>query len=224
MKYLNFIINIFTISFLLFVLVSCEKIKDIFTDEYAFLKGEWVLEEMDINESSSYSFETSRSSSISYSYENDSISYSYYNYYNDFGPEPEITQKSSKSAYALELIINDSVQVIASVNNKTLEVERDTNYIVPYYFGEFENYIGGISSRATIPDEKYDIKISFCKNRFFLFGDNESPNYQFYCNLNNLYIKKTQVKNQLILEYSSEFIGIDDQAKSEYKYVFKRKE
>jgi len=200
--------------FLLFLLTSCEKIKDLFTDEYAFLKGEWVLEEMEIRRSGYGSGPSGeRSYSTTYSYINDSITYSYRNYWFDYISVNIDTSYSQKYAYSINLDIDKDIEVIASLSNKTLEIERDTTFSVQQEYGEFDNIepsIGGI------PVEYYQIKIPFGRNRFFIEGVWKDGNE------NVLFVKKDQEKNKLVIEYKYKVNEQESSYSGDYMYKFKR--
>jgi len=216
MKFQKLIINFISLSFILFVLVSCEKIKDIFTDEYAFLKGEWVLEDIEINQSRSGSQypEDAWSHTLSCSYTEDSLLCSHKDFQKEDDEVVSDTSYTIKYSYLLQLSITDSIKVSSKVSNLLYGFELDTAFLVGYEIGDYDNKR---SFMAPIPVEYYAVKISFGKNNIFIIG--ERPNDK-----NILYIKKDQEENKLVIEYTSKIFEPETYYLGEYKYTFKRKQ
>ncbi len=206
---------LFQVFFLLFLLTSCEKNKGIFIDEYAFLKGEWVIEDIKVQIHSGGGYpDNYRSSALKYSYSNDSLESNYKNYRTDNGEVITDISRTTKFAYALQLSIDSSISINAQVSNILKNIVRDTSYTVQYEKGDFDNQQPSLSQP---PLEKYSIKIPFGKNRFFIKGI-----WNDYDD-NVLFAKETVKSDSLIFEFTEKISEQESDHTASYYYKFKRK-
>ncbi|MCD6178712.1 MAG: hypothetical protein J7K39_02305 [Bacteroidales bacterium] len=199
------------VFFLLFLLTSCEKIKDIFTDEYAFLKGEWVIDSIQVSKGSQNDIEGS-SYFISHRLENDSLVRTVSQKVDWEYLAPDIT----KYAFNFSLNIDKDVLIEAYFRNHELGVNNDTSYRISYITEGITNDPN--MEYMNYPLENYAVMFVFGKNRVAISGAT-------YSNIGSsiLYAKKTQIENQLVLEYK--IISGQEPYGSIHncKYTFKRK-
>ncbi|MBN2237963.1 MAG: hypothetical protein JW729_10410 [Bacteroidales bacterium] len=221
MKYRSFFLKLSSIFLISLIFNTCTKKKE--SNPIEFMKGEWVLEEMEITVFHSYDFYASSRSSKSYKYKNDSIYYtsSYRTGYDPNDIDYIYNDSSSKIAFHLELNIKDAALFRIKKNNINLNLEVDSSFTCPIEFGEFDivddYYIRNQLSKT------FSIRIHLSDIGCMIIGDQPpiSPGYE---HIKNLYIDEPQDLNQLILEYEYKFVGGDAYDHSQHYYTFKRKE
>jgi hypothetical protein len=218
MKFFQPLPKLIILFFLSISVVSCEKTPDSPSDDYVFMKGEWVIDKIVFQTNSSggldpdynYSSTTSK-----YSFSNDSLVSNYREYRIMDGEIVSNINEQTKFAYILELSIDSSIAVYSSVSNVSKNINRDTAFTIQYETGDYNNRQPSLSQ----PDlESYCVKVPFGKNRFFITG------VWYGIEENVLFAKKPINSDTLTLEYTDEISEQESYQTGTYYYRFIRKE
>ena len=187
---LTFIFLIILISF------SCKK------DRLpSILDGNWELVNISVYDYSSNDY-TGDWSKIILQFNEDTLTYSKLKGIN-FYDTTSYTHK--ELLYSLKLEINDRIKVMCAMTNIASEIRKDTLFTTNFEEDDYDfTYSGG---------GKYDLKIEFRKNGFYILG--LSDVYTLYANKDKI-SKDTLILKNYHLDFQPSTYHAD------YKYIFHR--
>jgi len=187
---LTFIFLIILISF------SCKKER-----LPSILDGNWELVKISVYDYSSNDY-TGDWSKLILQFNGDTLTYSKLKGIN-FHDTTSYTYKDL--LYNLKLEINESIKVMCAMTDIESGIRKDTLFTTNFEEDDYDFTYGG--------GGKYDLKIEFRKNRFYILG--LSDGYTLYANKDEI------LKDTLILKnYHRDFQPSTYHA--DYKYIFRR--